>query len=45
MNEATTEVEGARNPFGATVALAAIDIHADAARAARPTRAWKGVSP
>ena len=26
MNEATTEVEGARNPFGATVALAAEDM-------------------
>ena len=45
MNEATTEVEGARKPRGATVALAAIDIHTDAARGTRPTRAWKGVSP
>ena len=36
MNEATTEIEGARKPFDATVALAAIDIHTDAARVARP---------
>jgi len=45
MNEATIEVEGARKPFGAMAALAGIDIHADAARGTRPTRAWKGVSP
>jgi hypothetical protein len=44
MNEATIEVEGARKPFGATVALAGTDIHADAARGTCPTRAWKGVS-
>jgi hypothetical protein len=45
MNQTTIEVEGAGKPLGATVALTGIDIHTDAARAARPTRAWKGVSP
>jgi hypothetical protein len=45
MNEATIEVEGARKPFGAAVALAGIDIHTDATRGTRPTRTWKGVTP
>jgi hypothetical protein len=45
MNEATIEAEGALKPLGATVALAGIDIHTDAARGTRPTWAWKGVSP
>jgi hypothetical protein len=45
MNQTTIEVEGARKPLGATVALAGIDIYTDAARGTRLTRAWKGVSP
>jgi hypothetical protein len=45
MNEATIEVEGARKPFRATVAVAGIGPRTDAARRTRPTRAWKGVSP
>ena len=45
MSQATIEVEGPRQSFGATVALDGIDIHTDAARGTRPTRAWKGVSP
>jgi hypothetical protein len=45
MSQATIEAEGARQSFGATMALAGIDIHTDAARGTRPTRAWKEVLP
>jgi hypothetical protein len=45
MSQATIEVEGARTPFAATVALAGIDIPTGAARGTRPTRAWKEISP
>jgi hypothetical protein len=44
MNEPIEEAEGMCKTFGTTVALAGVDIRADAARPHLPW-AWKGVSP